>query len=266
LTSGAPSSPVDASRPEKLTSVLVELTILWLLANLAIRGVVHLHSALALPDAVLAIIPFIFIYAPVGLCWLRGVDSYKYPLYVPGFRDTTAWLGALKSSMKWFLILLVPWVLGYHLWMTFGCGVVEGMLESTGWFSFVNICSDVDFGFRLTSSIFTLIAFQVFFVAIPEEFFYRGYVQTRLNEVLPRKSTVMGIRCGMGLWLTAIFFAFGHSLVGVQWWHFAIFFPGILFGLLREKTGGVLAPAFLHAACNVGVVVLDVTYGVRNVL
>ena len=266
MTSGAPSSPVDASRPEKLTAVLFELTILWLLANLAIRGVVHLHSALALPDAVLAVIPFIFIYAPVGLCWLRGVDSYKYPLYVPGFRDTTAWLGALKSSMKWFLILLAPWVLGYHLWMAFGCGVVEGMLESTGWFSFVNICSDVDFGFRLTSSIFTLIAFQVFFVAIPEEFFYRGYVQTRLNEVLPKKSTIMGVRCGMGLWLTAIFFAFGHSLVGILWWHFAIFFPGILFGLLREKTGGVLAPAFLHAACNVGVVVLDVTYGVRNVL
>jgi uncharacterized protein len=266
LTIGEPSSQIDSGKSEKIAPVLFELVLLWLVANLAIRGVIQVHQALALPDAVLAAIPFIFIYAPVGLCWLRGVDSYKYPLYVPGFRDTVAWLGAFKSSMKWFVVLLLPWILGYHLWMVFACGFVEGSLESTGWFSFVNICSDVDFGFRLTTSIFTLIAFQVFFVAIPEEFFYRGYVQTRLNEVLPTGRRLMGVSYGSGLWVTALLFAFGHSLVGFQWWHFAIFFPGLLFGLLREKTGGVLAPAFLHAACNVGVVVLDVTYGVRTIL
>jgi membrane protease YdiL (CAAX protease family) len=266
LTRDESSSPVGEALPEKLAPVLVELTLLWLVANFAIKGVVQLHSTLALPDVVLASIPFIFIYAPVGLCWFRGVDSYKYPLYVPGFRDTTAWVSALKISMKWFMIMLVPWIIGYHLWMTLICGVVEGGLESTGWFSFVNICAEVDFGFRVTTSIFTLIAFQVFFVAIPEEFFYRGYVQTRLNEVLPKDRSFWGVRYGASIWLTAIFFAFGHSLVAFQWWHFAIFFPGLLFGLLREKTGGVLAPAFFHAACNVGVVVLDVTYGARSVM
>lgn len=266
MTKGQETSQGGVEGPVKLSSVLVEIVLLWLVANLVIRAVVQLHSALALPDVVLAVIPFVFIYAPVALCWLRGVDSYRYPLYVPGFRDTRAWLDAFKSSMKWFVVLLVPWIVGYHIWMTMSCDVVEGALDSTGWFSYVNICPDVDFGFRLTSSIFTVIAFQVFFVAIPEEFFYRGYIQTRLSEVLPNRGELIGVGYGAGLWITALLFAFGHSLVTFQWWHFAIFFPGILFGLLREKTGGVLAPAFLHAACNVGVVVLDVTYGVRNLI
>jgi membrane protease YdiL (CAAX protease family) len=107
-----------------------------------------------------------------------------------------------------------------------------------------------------------LIAYHLFFVAIPEEFFYRGYVQTRLNELLPRRFLIAGVPFGHGLWIAALFFAFGHSLVEFQWWHFATFFPGLLFGLLRERSGGVITGAFLHAACNVIVHMQDALYGV----
>ena len=107
----------------------------------------------------------------------------------------------------------------------------------------------------------TLVLYQIFFVAIPEEFFYRGYMQTRLNEVFHRPYLLGGAAFGAALWVTALYFAFGHSLVVLRWWHPAIFFPGLLFGLLRERTGGVLAPAFFHAACNLLVVILDTQYG-----
>lgn len=256
----------EGGRGSSVKGVLLEVVLLWLVTNLLIRGVVGVHGALSLPDAVLAAVPFLFIYSPVLVCWLRGVDSYDYPLYVPGFRDLEAWRAGASAGLRWFAILLVPWLIAYHLWTTSLCGVVEGWLASTGFYSYVNICSEVDIALRLTPSMLTLIAFQVFFVAIPEEFFYRGYLQTRLDEVLPKGGRLLGVPVGWGLWISSILFAFGHSIVSVQWWHFAIFFPGVLFGLLREKTGGVLAPAFLHAACNVGVVLLDYTYGVRSVI
>ena len=36
------------------------------------------------------------------------------------------------------------------------------------------------------------ILYQIFYVALPEEFFYRGYFQTRLNELYPSKMELVG--------------------------------------------------------------------------
>jgi len=108
----------------------------------------------------------------------------------------------------------------------------------------------------------TLILFQLFFVAIPEEFFYRGYFQTRLNEVFPRKWLIFGVPMGWGSVIACLFFAFGHTIVLFQWWHFATFFPGMVFAWLREKTDGVIAGAFFHAGCNIIIVCLDTWYGI----
>jgi len=223
-----------------LRPVLFELTALWLVTNLLIRGVLWAEASFGLHEAVLALVPCLFIYAPVWVCHLRGVDSYAYPLWVPSLRDGKAWGLAIWRATKWFGALLVPWILVYHLYQslsgnTFQPNFPEGFLQ--------------------------LVAFHIFFVAIPEEFFYRGYFQTRLNEVLPKDGLLFGIPFGNSLWITSLFFAFGHSLVMFQWWHFSIFFPGLLFGLMRERTKGVLAAAFLHAFCNLGVKIMEALYG-----
>lgn len=228
--------------PEARRHVFRELGVLWLLTLLGIRLVVGLQSALGLPDVVLALVPVLFIYAPVLLCNRRGVDSYAYRLSVPAFRDWRAWAQALGQAGAVMGIILVPWLLGYHLYQT-------TLFHYSPVFS------------RLPAEFGTLVLYQVFFVAIPEEFFYRGYLQTRLNEVFPRPFLIGGIPFGHALWITSIVFAFGHSVVTVQWWHFAIFFPGLLFGLLRERTGGVLAGAFFHAGCNLMVILQDRLYG-----
>jgi membrane protease YdiL (CAAX protease family) len=221
--------------------VLLELTALWLATNLLIRGVLWAEASFGLHEAVLALVPCLFIYAPVWVCHLRGVDSYSYPLWVPSLRDGRAWATALWRAIKWFGALLVPWLILYHLYQTVFFG---NALQP-----------------EFPAGFLQLVAFHIFFVAIPEEFFYRGYFQTRLNEVLPKNAKFGGIAYGSSLWITSLFFAFGHSLVMVQWWHFSIFFPGLLFGLLRERTNGVLAAAFLHAFCNLGVKVLEALYG-----
>ena len=62
---------------------------------------------------------------------------------------------------------------------------------------------------------------------------------------------------GWGLVIASLFFAFGHSLVMVRWWHFATFFPGLLFGWMRSATGSIFAPVIAHAASNILIRVLD---------
>jgi len=222
--------------------VLWELIALWLVTLLTIRGVVMLQRALGGWEFILAAVPLLFIYAPVWLCQRRGVDSYAYRLSIPAFRDLRAWGRAAGLASGTAAVLLIPWLVGYHLYQSLLFGLSPGE--------------------RWPDELLTVIAYQVFFVAIPEEFFYRGYFQTRLNEVLPRRWLIFGVPIGWGAVIANLFFAFGHSLVQVQWWHFATFFPGVVFAWLREKSGGVTAGALFHATCNIGVLMLDTAYGV----
>lgn len=222
--------------------LFAEITALWLVTNLLIRGAVALNASVG-HDVIIALVPILFIYAPVLLCRLRGVDSFGYRLHIPALGDRAAWWEALRLTGGVVAVIIAPYLIGYHLYQTqlFGHS----------------------FGGRLPEDIALLIAHQVLFVAIPEEFFYRGYVQTRLNERFARKFLVFGVPMGWGSVIACLYFAFGHSLVEVQWWHFATFFPGMVFAWMREKTGGVVAGAFFHAFCNISVQMLDTMYGVR---
>jgi hypothetical protein len=229
--------------PAERAAVLRELFVLWLVILGLVRGVVTLQESAGLPSWLLAAVPLLFIYGPVLLCRVRGVDSWGYRLSIPAFRDLAAWREAVVLNLRVIALITLPWLVGYHFYQTRLFGLEPGH----GW----------------PDEIGTLIAFQLFFVAIPEEFFYRGYFQTRLNEVFPRHLMVFGVPMGWGAVLAAVFFAFGHSIVEVQWWHFATFFPGLAFAWMREKTGGVIAGAFFHAWCNVAVASLDSFYGLR---
>ncbi len=265
-----PGDRCSPPEPGGLKRVLIEITALWLLVLLAIRLVVTLQGQLGLHEVVLALVPFLFIYGPVLLCRIRGVDSYGYRLFVPAFGDLRAWGSALGTNARILAIGLIPWLLGYHLYQTLLFGhrpELRNLLryarraETAPWLSDL-LGNGFDPWLLVGAHLAVLVAYHLFFVAIPEEFFYRGYLQTRLNELLPRRFLVAGIPFGHGLWIAALFFAFGHSLVEVQWWHFATFFPGLIFGLLRERSGAVITGAFFHAACNVIVHVQDALYGV----
>ncbi|MCP5468370.1 MAG: CPBP family intramembrane metalloprotease [Deltaproteobacteria bacterium] len=89
-----------------------------------------------------------------------------------------------------------------------------------------------------------------FFIALPEEFFFRGYLQEQLNKIYGRPFKLLGAQVGHGLWICSAIFALSHSLIALQWWHFAIFFPAMAFGWLREKTGAITSSALFHAASN----------------
>lgn len=110
---------------------------------------------------------------------------------------------------------------------------------------------------RLPPRFALLAAVQLLVVALPEELFYRGWMQTTWAATAPaRGMTVLGARLGAGFLATQALFALGH-LVVLQPWRLATFFPGLLFGWVRERTGGLAAPVLLHAASNLFIAVLE---------
>lgn len=115
------------------------------------------------------------------------------------------------------------------------------------------------FAFRLPDRFGEWVIDQTFVVALPEEFFYRGYMQTRLRDAWPDGRILWGVRLGKAFWVTAILFALGHLAI-FQVWRLAVFFPALLFGWMREKTGSVLAAALIHACSNLLVQVLDASF------
>lgn len=95
-----------------------------------------------------------------------------------------------------------------------------------------------------------LLAYHLFCVALPEEVFYRGYVQSRLNGVLAGRIRLFSTSLGFGWCYAAFLFALGHFIMVQRLERWATFLPGLVFGWLRERTGGVAAPTLFHALCN----------------
>jgi uncharacterized protein len=237
--------------------VVAEVVALYLLTLIAIRGVVELVRGLGLNELLLAAVPILFMYAPVWSCRLRGADPDRYPISILWpWTDPKPWLEALRLNAILWAALFVPFVLGYHLWQTYGLPALQEILP---WRLYARA---PELQWIWPASPIKLLLYHVFFVAIPEEMFYRGYLQSRLDEVLPPRWSVLGTMVGPGLLATCVLFAFGHSLVILQWWHVFIIVPSLVFGWLRIRTGDVIAGALFHASCNVTVAVLDTLYGI----
>lgn len=98
---------------------------------------------------------------------------------------------------------------------------------------------------------FAYAATQILVVGLPEEAFFRGYLQGRLTDAWPVDRTVLGARLSVRAWLLqALLFACLHVLVDYNPARLAVFFPALLFGWLCARRGGIGAAIFVHAACN----------------
>ena len=113
------------------------------------------------------------------------------------------------------------------------------------------------FAFRLPESLALVALLQLLVVALPEELFYRGWLQTAWARLRPERGvTLLGARLGHGFLATQALFAAGH-LVSGQPWRLATFFPGLLFGWLQARTGSVVAPVMVHALSNLLLLTLE---------
>lgn len=108
----------------------------------------------------------------------------------------------------------------------------------------------------LMGSAMVSVVFFVFFLGPGEELLFRGYIQSRLNSAWGRPFRFFGVPWGWGVIMTSALFGLMHvlslgDLTGGDWrlswsWGFWTFFSGLVYGYVREKSGGILAPALLH--------------------
>lgn len=93
---------------------------------------------------------------------------------------------------------------------------------------------------------------QLLVVALPEEAFFRGYLQTRLHDRWPPRGKILGVALDWRVWLLqAALFAAIHFASIQHPARLAVFFPGLLFGWMRAWRGGIGAAMLLHAMSNV---------------
>lgn len=103
---------------------------------------------------------------------------------------------------------------------------------------------------RLTLKVFSTILWQLVFGGFSEEFFYRGYVQSTVNEEYGRPWSVEGVAFGPGLLVSSALYGLNRALktvrplqgvYSVSWsWGFFAFSVGVFYGFLREHTGDVV--------------------------
>lgn len=158
----------------------------------------------------------------------------------------------LEWSTKDFLIafavtaaLIIPVALCNH-WMR---TEILGLTFNFDWNNYGN----------LESPLYYQILVQILAVALPEEFFYRGYLQTAFLQFFQKHIVSKFWAPALAITTASLCFALVHLTTG-NIARLLTFFPGILFGLLRHKTGGLVAPILCHAACNLMMITFNVHY------
>lgn len=198
-------------------------------------------ASMFVPDsAVATVVGFVFLGATWLLVW-RGSDARVEHaglafagLVLPGpidgkrvARDATA---ALAWALLFAAITFVPFYFGWRIYW-----------HAQSNFSLTPKLTEV--GRELFG--------QLVIIALPEEAFYRGYLQTRLDDAWEPRWRVLGATIGPSLFVGAIIFALGHLATIHAPARLAVFFPSLAFGWLRARTRGIGASVVFHALCNV---------------
>jgi uncharacterized protein len=94
-----------------------------------------------------------------------------------------------------------------------------------------------------------------------EEIFFRGYIQSRLNQAFGRPWRFLGVDFGLGLLVSAALFGLIHVFNTVDYfsghwdfawlWWFPNFAAGLFFGALRERTKNIVAGGIVHGISDV---------------
>ena len=88
-----------------------------------------------------------------------------------------------------------------------------------------------------------------------EEILFRGYIQSRLNQVWGRPYRFLGVAWGWGVVAASVLFGLWHVLLmpsapGVWLQAAWTACAGLAFGYLRERSGSIAPSAFLHSVMN----------------
>lgn len=113
---------------------------------------------------------------------------------------------------------------------------------------------------RLPGDLAAEVVYQIFVIALPEETFFRGYLQTQFDRAFGRPWHLFGANIGLGLPLAAALFAACHIFHGGPA-RLIVFFPGMLYGWLRARSTSIVVPTMYHAVSNLLMTTMIVSLG-----
>jgi membrane protease YdiL (CAAX protease family) len=105
-------------------------------------------------------------------------------------------------------------------------------------------------GFRVPPDLVSVWAKNTLLIALPEELFYRGFVETRLERVWPTTKMVWGLPLGRTVVLASALFALGHFLGEYNPARLGPFFPAFVFSALTRRSGSITGAVVYHGASN----------------
>jgi membrane protease YdiL (CAAX protease family) len=193
-----------------------------------------------LPDRYVATaVGFVFLGATWALVWRRDDALVERSglslggLVLPGAIDRRRLARSVLTALLWALI----------------CALLTFVPFFFGWRSFWHARGSFGLVVQPWDALNEVFG-QLVIIALPEEAFYRGYLQSRLDEAFPQRARVLGASVGPALIVSSVIFALGHFATIREPARLAVFFPSLLFGWLRARTRGVGAGLTFHASCN----------------
>jgi membrane protease YdiL (CAAX protease family) len=189
-----------------------------------------------------AFVAAVFLFLPQLMLRKRGeLEAY-------GLRSQPVKLGLSIAGMA-VVVVLPLFTLGFVAWNRLMCAHWPAAVPGSCWHL-------LHPSFRLPPAFATMALAQLVVVALPEELFFRGYVQGRLEDALPAQRKLFGAPFGWAIVIQAALFGVGHFLVTFEPAMLTRFFPGLLFGWMYARTRSILASTIFHAACNLLVEVI----------
>jgi membrane protease YdiL (CAAX protease family) len=186
---------------------------------------------------------FLVSFIPLGLGW-GGVNRLGLdPNQMSG--------GAYIALMELAGIVVLLWVINRQKTVPFGRQNLITILLLL----LIPIVVALAMG-RLSVVVISTVIWQFIFSGFGEEFTFRGYFQSRLNQAFGRPLMLFGIQFGVGLIVSSLLFGLWHAfntydpavgLSSLAWgWALSTFMAGLFLGVIREKTGSLLAPGIAH--------------------
>ena len=229
----ASSVPLEKPVPEIPARLdrylLLETALALIIAVLAIKGI-GASSAFEVGWLLTPLILVIAAFVPTMVRHRRFVEF--------GFNRRQ--IMASLALLGWMCAALFPLVFG-GLWVLeshgFGLPLPPVLPQGQGWVGWL--------------------FYQFMYVAMAEEVFFRGYVQ---SNILRLAGPVIGRRPRLKEWtsigISAACFAGAHVIVQGQIESVLTFLPGLVLGWLFIRTKSLLAPILFHGLANVSYVMM----------
>jgi membrane protease YdiL (CAAX protease family) len=242
-----------------IATILVAICLfLWHRKRLADYGVSLSHWPDHLRTGLGWAVILIILFSPMrfGFYHYNGISQIPYGSWKsPVFID---------ASVAFFIIALFPWI--FRILQGISIKVPISLALLILFCLWTTPLTLAYYQHRSVAHFSLVVSGLIITTGFGEEVFYWGYIQPRLDEVLGRPYCFGGIPFGSGLLVTAFLFGFVHTLNGVDFlhghfnlnwgWGFVAFVAGLGHGLLRERTGSILAGTIVHGINDTWVLIV----------